>query len=648
MNLTDQQIWLVAFGTLYAVTLFYWARVASLGATAPGDYFTAAGVLAPWIASLVMAGISLSGWFLIGLPDMIARGGFAPSALALSVVPVALLGVLLLKRQWKIARRFGLHSQGQLFTFYFRSPGLALLSAAIGVLFAVAFGGMQLAIVGRMLAQLSGGGIEAVPSTWLLALMLFAYTVVGGMRAVGAIGAIQGVLMAMGICGLAAAALVLAGGFSALNAGLAKAAVGEATAGLFHVSGVIQLVAGAEPGSSSGHSWTAALVFTSALAFAGIQASPMATQLLLSTRKVDALAASQTWVMAGAFGALVSGGLVLVGAFGIVYPSGSTPVLALLTSVGRTSPWFMAGLFMCLVAAAQVVAGLALVSSANSLVNDIYVPLFHEGLDEDSKVLLGRIALGLLLLVSVLMATLAPNSLVQLGALALPISVQLVPALCGLCWIRAISRQAAVSGAVLGIVAVIITDKLGGDVLSALGLHLPWGRWPWTLHSASWGLFFNVLAVLVISAITPERQKVHRAKLVSFFLATYSTQTPKSRALKPAAWSAVLAWLFLAIGPGLVIGQNAFASRGGVWPLGIPPLWAWCLIFWMLGVFLVWFLAYKLELATPPMSDIELADVLPKMPLRGGALQDEKLHRLCWIVAAIGAMITLIAWIFGG
>jgi uncharacterized protein YggT (Ycf19 family) len=37
---------------------------------------------------------------------------------------------------------------------------------------------------------------------------------------------------------------------------------------------------------------------------------------------------------------------------------------------------------------------------------------------------------------------------------------------------------------------------------------------------------------------------------------------------------------------------------------GIPSLWAWLIVWWALGVLLLWLLAYKLELSTPPRERI--------------------------------------------
>ena len=41
------------------------------------------------------------------------------------------------------------------------------------------------------------------------------------------------------------------------------------------------------------------------------------------------------------------------------------------------------------------------------------------------------------------------------------------------------------------------------------------------------------------------------------------------------------------------------------WTFGIPSIWAWQILFWLLGVFMMWFLAYKMEMSTVPEKEIE-------------------------------------------
>ena len=82
---------------------------------------------------------------------------------------------------------------------------------------------------------------------------------------------------------------------------------------------------------------------------------------------------------------------------------------------------------------------------------------------------------------------------------------------------------------------------------------------------------------------------------------------PKSKeSLRPAAWIITIAWLFFGIGPGAVIGNDIFGSPNDAttWTFGMPSIWAWHILFWLLGVGMMWFLAYKMEMSTLPKKSV--------------------------------------------
>jgi hypothetical protein len=158
-----------------------------------------------------------------------------------------------------------------------------------------------------------------------------------------------------------------------------------------------------------------------------------------------------------------------------------------------------------------------------------------------------------------------------------------------------------------GLLGVIFTESFGLTMLKAVGIDM-WGRWPWTIHSAGWGIFFNVVVCVVISAMTQNEQALtHRMKYHNF-LREHASLRASKRGLIPIAWIVTLAWMFFGIGPGAVIGNDIFgapdAGREG-WTFGIPSIWAWQILFWILGVAMMWFLAYKCEMSTVPDQEVE-------------------------------------------
>lgn len=636
-------MWLPLYGLFYAVVTLYWARIA---AQQNGDYqtfFSAAHSLAPWVSALVLAGASLSGWAILGGVEEIAQRGFGLSAVLQAGVVLALPGVLFFKRLWFVGQRLQLSSQGEMLRSYYGSEFLVAFSAVVAVLFAVAFAGLQLRALSMLVQAMTGGAVTAAVAGVGLGLLLFGYVVIGGMRAVGYLGAVQTVLAAAALVGFAGFALIGMGGFGALNAGLAGMALDPAQGWRFTVAGVIQFTEGLGRSSGAVPSGTAVASLSFAFALMGFQASPLAAKIVLSTRSARGFAAGQTWVMAGVFGGLLAVAMACLGAAAMVQPGLS--VGGLLTSV---SPWFAAWLFIGTLAGVQVMAGLGLLTAAEALVRQIYKPWFHGALGRKATVTVTRVVIGVLVLVSVGMQVLTPVTLSALGALALPLAFQLWTPLLGMTWLRWITPQAAVTGVGFGIAGVLLTEPFGFAVLSYLGLDLPWGRWPWTMHSAAWGMAANLAAVLLISAFTQRRGFGAGATEARRFLAATLRTTPRARALSSTAWAVMLAWGFLAIGPGLVFGNAAFVGLDGRWLVGMPSLWAWGLLFWALGLGLIWFLSYKMEMASPVDGDIP-AYAPPLRLRRDQRTAEAERLRILLITGAVGfTLIVLTALSFGG
>jgi hypothetical protein len=90
------------------------------------------------------------------------------------------------------------------------------------------------------------------------------------------------------------------------------------------------------------------------------------------------------------------------------------------------------------------------------------------------------------------------------------------------------------------------------------------------------------------------------------FLREHASLPASKAGLKPIAWIITLAWMFFGIGPGAVIGNTIFGTPGdaSTWTFGMPSIWAWQILFWVLGVGMMWFLAYKMEMSTLPDTEI--------------------------------------------
>jgi len=192
--------------------------------------------------------------------------------------------------------------------------------------------------------------------------------------------------------------------------------------------------------------------------------------------------------------------------------------------------------------------------------------------------------------------------LVLLGGAAVSYGFQMWPALLGICYIRWFTSRGVVAGLVAGILAVTFTyvTQLGG----LIGI----GRYPLTIHSAGWGILFNLGTCCLVSFFTQPSETAQRQHRDDFhdFLAKHTILPPQMRPWKIPIWIFTIVWFLGAIGPFAVLGNETDPAQ---WAFGIPTIWLWQVCWWLAGVAMMYLLAYKLEMSTAPSGEVEpLAD----------------------------------------
>ena len=285
--------------------------------------------------------------------------------------------------------------------------------------------------------------------------------------------------------------------------------------------------------------------------------------------------------------------------------------------IADAMPWLVGLLAVCALAAMQS-TGAAYMSTAGAmLTRDLYKRYLNPTASHATQKLFGRLGVAFIVLSALMVATFSADALVLLGGLAVAFGFQMWPSLAAVCWFPWITRQGATLGLAAGLIGVIFTETIGQQIT---GGSLPWGRWPWTIHSAGWGMLLNLGVCLSVSAMTQNSEaRTHRMTFHNF-LNEHASLSADKRKLIPTAWVITLAWMFFGIGPGAVIGNTIFgAPDAGVdgWTFGIPSIWAWQILFWGLGVGMMWFLAYKMEMSTVPDREVEalvedIGDITPE------------------------------------
>lgn len=627
----DRITWLYVFLAFYAVYCLYWGVTSSRGSKTANDFFLANRQIPAWVFVLTGTALSLSGWIFMGHPSMVFLDGFQYAQCALGAVVIPLTGILFLKRQWMLGKRFGYVTPGEMLADYFSGESIRIVVVLIALVFAIPFVGIQLSASGQLISSLTDGKVDHHAAMWILSFSVFLYVCIGGMRAVTSVGVLQSMLMVAGMVAVSCVAYIELGGFGAFNEALAKlgASPNVSAANFFVIPGVIQFTEGLGKEMPVGGIWTVSMILTYGFALMGIQASPAFSMLGFSCRDPKGFAAQQVWALGGVIGivlvffAVIQGmGAHFLGASEGITQAGlalsnvlpeqeagkyTNLTVSYIKLIATENPWFMALFAICALSAIQVAAAAYASTTATIFTVDIYKRFMHPTADDRVLKLCARIALMLIFFIALLMATFTPIAQAHLGMLALAFAVQLWPALAGACWFPWITRQGATLGLIAGLVAVMLAEPVGGSITRFFGLDMPWGHWPWTIYSAGWGIFCNVLVCAIVSLATrggvdrQHRSTYHR------FLQEHAGVTTEKSIMRPAVWALTLGWLFFAIGPGAIIGNDFFgAPNGGLsaWKLGMPSLWGWQIIWWALGILVIWWLAYKMELSILPRKQV--------------------------------------------
>ena len=651
-------MWLFIFVALYWAYCIYWGIKGARMSKTASDYFISGRQLAMWVFVLAATATSFSGWTFMGHPGLIYRDGFQYAYASFYAITIPFTGVMFLKRQWMIGKRFGFVTPGEMLATYFQGDAIRILVVIVALLFSIPYLGLQLRASGLLFNALTDGLVGVEFGMWLLSAVVFIYVASGGLRAVAYVDTVQCILLAFGIIVIGIIAYSELGGWTAFGQELAK--MGQTDIGKWKtpqgwgggdynaylaIPGVIQFTAGLGKETPVGGLWTGIMVLTYMFALMGIHSAPAFTMWSFSNTNPRPFAPQQVWASAFGIGAIL---FFFTAAQGMgAHFLGATPafndagvgiskVLPDLTAnkqggivghyinlVGDSAPWLVGLLAVCALAAMQSTGAAYMSTAGGMLTRDLYKRYLNPGADHATQKLFGRIGVLIIVLSALVVATFSADALVLLGGLAVAFGFQMWPSLAAICWFPWITRQGATLGLAAGCLAVIFTENFGASIAGFFGIELGWGRWPWTIHSAGWGILFNATICVIVSAMTQDEGAMQHRMKYHNFLREHASLPESKKSLVPVAWGITLIWLFFGIGPGAVIGNDIFGAPNAgyeAWTFGIPSIWAWQIIWWILGVFMMWFLAYKMEMSTVPDREIEalVDDIGDAAPAQGG------------------------------
>ena len=703
-------VWLFVFVAVYWAYCIFWGVKGALSARTASDYFIAGRGISVWVFVLAATATSFSGWTFMGHPGLVYRDGFPYAYASFYAITIPFTGVLFLKRQWMIGKRFGFVTPGEMLSDYFRSDVIRILVVIVALSFSIPYLGVQLRASGFLFNVLTDGMLSVDVGMWLLSAVVIIYVASGGLRAVAYVDTVQCILLSAGIVIIGLITLSYVGGLGVLIDGIGALTQIDAKTtpdGYSHyvaIPGVIQFVDNSA--KAQGGVWTGIMVLTYMFALMGIQSAPAFSMWAFSNRSPQPFAPQQVWassfgiglilfvftaiqglgshqlgtdlafmrqfpeltsesasvlqtgviesqyrgaldpldrsetrdvVAAGieqfkatgtvpTFADIAAGGgpaaefarRVVSASAGTNFNPAASPVLLdlvadlkqpdmlvpqLIRLMQDVAPWMVGLLSVCALAAMQSTGAAYMSTAGGMLTRDLLKHYLMPSASHKLQKFWGRVGVVVIVMAALIVASASSDALVLLGGLAVAYGFQMWPALIAVCWWPWLTREGVTLGLIAGLIGVTLTDSLGPDWF---GIEA-WGRWPLTIHSAGWGMLFNIGVAILVSLVTQRDSDLAHRMTFHSFLREHASLPASKRNLIPRAWAITLIWFVFAIGPGAVIGNYIFGSPTdpSSWLFAIPSIWAWQLLWWALGVFMMWYLAYKMELSTVPSREVE-------------------------------------------
>ena len=686
--MSEKSVWLFLFILLYAAFCFFWGvRGSKFNSENPDKYYLADKKVSSWVFFFAATTATFAGLTIISQSSLIFNDGFQYVGTAFIAITVPLGSLFFFKRQWMLSRKFGYITPGEMYFDYYKSDTLRIITVLVTFFVAIPLLAVFFGATGFLVNVLSDGYISRDLGMWVISTIVLFYVTRGGFKSVVSVGVVQSWLYFITVIILGLIIYYFVGNFEVFGQALSKLASSSISNwgntngygggdynGYFALPGVIQWVGGLGKNSAVGGPWTAMMIFTFTLSFMGVVLSPSFSMWSYSAKHPKVFSYYQVWGSAVAIGFILfifstyqGIGASLLGANSEINNSGLSintvlPELSqknhtlliynIVNLMDNSALWLTGLLAVGVIAAIQSTSAAFLMTSGSIITRDLYKTYVNKNITWKNELVAVRLITMLIFLASLYLATFAKPAMVIFSGISISIAFQFLIVLLGLVWFPWITRGAAISGIIIGIIIVILTETIGQQIS---GNRLPWGRWPLTIHSGVWGLIFNVFICFSVSAFSVlakiDTDREHRQKFHDF-LNDHMGLHPSRTKLRSFAYVIALIWLFFGAGPGQVLGNNFFGDPGGgyeAWILKIPSIWGYQLIWWFFGIGLIWFLASKMDLSTLPNRPIQAND-LHKQPdeVLGEVNYIDKLGTgYGWILILIGiAIFTIIFYVY--
>ena len=605
--------WLLAFVGLYWSYCIFWGIKGAITSKTSEDYFVAGRSIGTWVFVLAATATSFSGWTFVGHPGKILTDGLPYAFASFYALTIPFTGVLFLRRQWVLGRVYNYVTPGEMYSDYYGGNSMRALTVLVAFLFSVPYLGIQLRASGALFNVLTDGLISTNLGMILLSTVVVIYVASGGLKSVAYVDCAQAILLALGIIVLGVITIKWIGGWNLFTEGIGVLVKNDLISGnrltlqgfsnRVAMPGSIQIVSSGS--NAVGGVWTGMMCMTYMFALMGIQSSPAFSMWAYANKTSNPFRWQQvvassivigiilfTFTIIQGMGADV---LVLNGIFETI--SDSTLVPKLINLMSESAPWLVGLLAVCALAAMQSTGSAYMSTFSAMITRDIYKNYIDEEVTEERQKFIGRLFVVVVAVAALVVAIVSTDALVMLGGLAVAYGFQMYPALFGNLYCKWVSKTGVTMGLIAGLLAVTLTDKMSSI------FPLPWGAYPLTIHSAGWGIFFNIIFTGFGSYFFPDSDQKNLDKEKRHAFLSEVAGVPESKKkLVPLAYCLVIFWFLFGFGPFAMIGNTLFSDPNipATWaPFNLPSIWIWQLVFLFFGIFVMWFLAFYMGFSQP-------------------------------------------------
>ena len=605
--------WLIAFVSIYWAYCLFWGFKGARSAKTSTDYFLAGRSIGIWVFVLAATATSFSGWTFVGHPGKIFTDGLPYAFASFYALTIPFTGVLFLRRQWVLGKAYRYITPGEMYSDYYGGNSIRLLTVLVAFLFSVPYLGVQLRASGALFNVLTDGLVSVNFGMFTLSAIVMIYVASGGLRSVAFVDCAQAILLALGITILGGIAIYYAGGYGGFTTGLADIVMADVTSGQnltadgysmkVAIPGSIQMVSAGS--KAIGGPWTGIMCMTYMFALMGIQSSPAFSMWAFANKTSKAFRWQQVVASSMVIGILLFsftifqgvGGHILIANGVLDSANDNNLVPQLINLLSDAAPWLVGLLAVCALAAMQS-TGAAYMSTFSAMVTrDIYAKFISPNASDKNQKLSGRIFVIIVTGAALIVAANSSQAIVMLGGLAVAYGFQMYPALIGICYYKGFTQKGVVAGLVVGLIAVTLTDR------TSAWFGVPWGAYPLTIHSAGWGIFFNLIITFLVSHFSAETdaERNNKAKKHQLLQAVSGMNSARKKKIR-LAWILTLIWFLVGFGPFATIGNTIFSDPNSpaLWaPFNLPSLWVWQIMFLGYGIFVMWFLAFHMGMSEP-------------------------------------------------